>query len=366
MGKEKWKGILSILIPATGLTAICQLVSQPIFEMEMILVTGGTGFIGSYIIRQLLEKGYRVRALRRRSSQLPAYIPEQIFSRVEWVEGDILDTVSLEEAMTGVDTVIHSAAVISFSRRDKKKMYKINIEGTANVVNIALEKSIKRLVHISSVAALGRTTSGTTVDEQKKWLDNKINTSYAISKHRSEIEVWRAMAEGLNAVIVNPSTVIGYGDWNSSSSRIFKTVYNEFPWYTTGVNGFVDVEDVARATVLLMESGITAERFIVNGDNWSFQQLFNSIADAFGKKHPGRRATPFLGGLAWRFEKLKSYFSTANPLLTKESASVAQGRTYFDNKKILLALPGFSFTPLQECIGNACKNYTRAINKVQP
>ncbi|MCW3119082.1 MAG: NAD-dependent epimerase/dehydratase [Chitinophagaceae bacterium] len=332
----------------------------------MILVTGGTGFVGSYIIKQLVEKGYAVRALRRKASKLPLYIPEQVLNKVEWVEGDVLDTVSLEEAMTGVDKVIHSAAIISFSRSDKKKMYKINIEGTANTVNIALEKNIKRLVHISSVAALGRTPGGDPVNEEKKWLDNKINTSYAISKHRSEIEVWRAMAEGLNAVILNPSTVIGYGDWNSSSSKIFKTIYDEFPWYTTGINGFVDVEDVARTALLLMESNINAERFIVNGDNWSFQQLFNSIADAFEKKQPAYRATPFLGEIAWRIEKLKSFFTSAKPLLTKESAAVAQSKTYFDNKKILLALPGFSFTPLEESIRNACKNYLSAINRVQP
>ncbi|MES1220634.1 MAG: SDR family NAD(P)-dependent oxidoreductase [Bacteroidota bacterium] len=332
----------------------------------MILVTGGTGFIGSYIIKQLIEKGYAVRALRRNTSKLPFYIPEQIFNKVEWMEGDVLDIVSLEDAMTGADTVIHAAAIISFSRRDKKEMYKINIEGTANVVNIALEKKIKRLVHISSVAALGRTPGGEHVDEEKKWLDNKINTSYAISKHRSEIEVWRGITEGLNAVILNPSTVIGYGDWNTSSSKIFKTIYNEFPWYTTGINGFVDVEDVAKAAIMLMESDINAQRYIVNGDNWSFQKLFNSIADAFEKKHPKYKATPFLGNIAWRVEKLKSFFTTAKPLLTKESAAVAHSQTYFDNKKILLALPGFSFTPLEESIRNACKSYIRAIKKAQP
>ena len=334
--------------------------------MTKILVTGGTGFIGSYIIKQLVAKGYAVRALRRTTSKLPFYIPEQVLNKVEWVEGDILDIVSLEEAMTGIDQVIHSAAIISFSPGDKKKMYKINIEGTANTVNIALEKNIKRLVHISSVAALGRTPGGEQVDEGKKWLDSKINTAYAVSKHRSEIEVWRAMAEGLNAVVLNPSTAIGYGDWNNSSSKIFKTVYDKFPWYTTGINGFVDVDDVAKAAVLLMESDVNAERFIINGDNWSFQKLFNAIADAFEKKRPARRATPFLGQIAWRIEKLKSLFSSATPLLTRESAAVAHSKTYFDNKKILKALPGFSFTPLEETIRNACKSYLNAINKVQP
>ncbi len=332
----------------------------------MILVTGGTGFLGSYIIKELVEKNYSVRSLRRNTSKLPFYIPAEIFQKVEWVEGDILDAVSLEEAMEGVDAVIHSAAIISFHKNDRKQMYHVNIQGTANMVNTALEKNISRFVHVSSVAALGRSKIRGQVNEEKKWQENNTNTHYAISKYRSEMEVWRAIGEGLNAVIINPSTVLGYGDWNTSSCRIFKTIYDEFPWYTTGINGFVDIEDVARLTVLLMESGISEQRFIANADNWSFQQLFNTIADGFNKKHPHRRATPFLGSIAWRMEKIKSLFSGSKPLLTKESARVAHSNTYFDNDKILKALPGFSFAPLQESIQKACKKYINAIKTVQP
>lgn len=326
-----------------------------------ILITGGTGFIGSYIIKELIERGYTVRALRRNTSKLPFYIPKKVFDSVEWVEGDILDIISLDEAMKGVDTVIHSAAIISFFRKDKKEMYRVNIEGTANVVNVALENDIKRFVHISSVAALGR-TKNSHVNEEKKWEENKFNTHYAISKYRSELEVWRGIAEGLNAVIVNPSTVIGYGDWNTSSCRIFKTVYEELSWYTTGINGFVYAEDVAKATVQLMESGISEQRFIINGDNWPFRQLLTAIADNFGKKRPFRKATPFLGEIAWRMELVKSFFTGEKPLLTKQTAAVAHSKTYFDNKKILAALQGFSFTALEEGIQTACKRYMDAIN----
>lgn len=326
-----------------------------------VFITGGTGFIGSYIIKELVEKGYVVRALRRSSSQLPFYIPTKIFSKVEWVEGDVLDIVSLDDAMDGIDNVIHSAAVVSFFEGDRKDMYKINIEGTTNVVNTALEKKIRRFVHISSVAAVGRTPGGGHVQEEKKWEDNKFNTHYSISKHKSELEVWRATAEGLNAVILNPSTVIGYGDWNTSSCRIFKAVYDEFAWYPKGINGFVDVEDVARATILLMENNISEQRFIVSGDNWPYQQLFNTIADNFVKKRPYREVTPFMGEIAWRMEKLKSFFTGRKPLLTKETAKVSSTQTYFDNRKIREALPGFSFTPLEESIQKACRKYLEAI-----
>ncbi|MFI5187736.1 MAG: SDR family NAD(P)-dependent oxidoreductase [Chitinophagales bacterium] len=330
-----------------------------------VLVTGGTGFIGSYIIKELVEKNYPVRAIRRNTSKLPFYISADIFKKVEWVEADILDTVSLEESMDNVDTVIHSAAIISFYKTDKNQMYRVNVQGTANVVNTMLERNVSRLVHISSVAALGRTKTGSHVNEEKKWKENKNNTHYAISKYRAEMEVWRGTGEGLNAIIVNPSTVLGYGDWNTSSCRIFKTIYDEFPWYSEGINGFVDVEDVAKATVLLMESNISEQRFIINGDNWNFHKLFNAIADGFGKKHPGLRATPFLGSIALRMEQARSLFSGKKSLLTKESARVAHSRTFFNNDKLLAALPGFSFTPLQESIIKTCKKYLQAINQLQ-
>src|SRR4030095_8624954 len=289
----------------------------------MVLVTGGTGFLGSYIIKELIEKNFHVRAIRRSTSKLPFYIPSGIFEKVEWIDGDILDPVALDEAMEGADTVIHSAAIISFDKADKKKMYNVNVERTPNVVNTAIERNVSRLVHISSVAALGRSKTGGHVNEERKWQESNVNTHYAISKYKAEMEVWRGVGEGLSAVIINPSTVLGYGDWDTSSCRIFKTIYNEFPWYSTGINGFVDIEDVSRTTVLLMQSDIKEQRFIANGDNWSFQQLFNTIADGFGKKHPHRRATAFLGNLAWRLENVKTLFSGESPLLTSESARVA-------------------------------------------
>jgi dihydroflavonol-4-reductase len=327
-----------------------------------VLITGGTGFLGAYIIKHLLEKGYSVRAIRR-SNILPSFISREILEKVEWVDGDVLDVVALQDAMEGVATVIHSAAIVSFVRKERKEMYHVNVEGTANVVNIALEKNVPHLVYISSVAALGRKTDGTRVNEEKKWEENRINTHYARSKYKAELEIWRGIGEGLHAVILNPSTIMGYGDWNKSSCVIFKNSYNEFNWYSTGVNGFVDVEDVARATVLLMESGITEQRFIVNGDNWSFQKLLDTIADGFGKKHPSRKVTPFLSAIAWRLEKILSVLTGKKRVLTKENARIALSKTYFENDKILKALPGFTFTELSESIQKACEKYKTTIAK---
>ncbi len=339
--------------------------NTPLGDGGKIFVTGGTGFVGSYIIKELIQKGYSVRAIRR-NNKLPFYISKNILDKVEWIESDVFDVVILEEAMQGIDVVIHSAGVVSFVKKDRKKMYKVNVEGTANIVNIALEKNVKRFIHISSVAALGRKSNGTHVNEDKKWEENKVNTHYAKSKYKAELEVWRGISEGLEGVILNPATVLGYGDWNSSSCAIFKNVYEEFPWYSPGINGFVDVEDVAKATLLLMEGDISGQRFIINGATWSFKKLQDAIANAFGKKQPSKRTTPFLMGIAWRLEKWKSFFSGKRPLLTKESARVAQSQTYFENEKILKTLPGFSFTPLEESITKACDKYINALPQLSP
>ena len=332
----------------------------------MILVTGGTGFLGSYLIKELVEKGYSVRAIRRRNSRVPFYIPAEIFDKVEWVEGDILDVISLEDAMEGVEVVIHAAAIVSFWKQERKEMYKVNVEGTANVVNIALEKNIKRLVHISSVAALGRKKDGGSVNEERKWEESKINTHYARSKQKAEMEIWRGAGEGLDIVILNPATILGFGDWNASSCAVFKNVYDDFGWYSMGVNGFVDVEDVARATILVMESNLSDERFIINGDNWSFKKLLDTIAEGFGKKKPHREITPLLLAVARRLENIKSIFTGKKSLLTKESAKVALSKTFFDNQKLLKALPGFTYTSIAESIRNACEKYNDSIHSMQP
>lgn len=330
----------------------------------MVLVTGGTGFIGAYIIKELVEKDYSVRATRR-SNKLPFFISSDILNKVEWVNADVLDVIALDEAMKGVDAVIHSAAVISFFKKERAHMYNVNVDGTANIVNFALENNIKRLVHISSISALGRTATGERVTEEKKWEEGKLNTHYGISKHKAEMEVWRGIGEGLNGVIINPSTVLGFGNWYDGSCAIFKNVYKGLPWYTTGINGFVDVEDVAKIAVLLMESSIIEERFIISHEDWEFRKLFNAIADGFGRKHPSMEANAFLSSIAWRLEKIKSMLTGSRPLITKETTKIALSKTYWENDKIRKVLPDFSFTPIEQSIQKICKKYVEAVKTMQ-
>ena len=326
----------------------------------MILVTGGTGFLGAYVIAELVGRGHAVRAIRHHST-LPFFISSHILEKVEWVDGDVLDIISLQDSMKDISQVVHCAAIVSFHKQDRNKMYQVNVDGTANVVNVALSSGIKRLLYISSVAALGRSSHTETVNEEKKWQNEKSNTHYALSKHDAEMHVWRGFAEGLEGVIINPSTILGYGNWKQSSCSIFKNSYNGFQWYTNGVNGFVGVEDVARAAALLLESGISQQRFIVNSENWSFRKLFTTIAGDFHKKPPHREAGKMLGSIAWRLEKLKSFFTGNRPLLTRETAKVAHSKTSFDNRNLLTALPDFSFTPLDQVIKKSCEKYLQAV-----
>src|SRR5450759_433572 len=312
----------------------------------MILVTGGSGLVGSELISQLLALGNKIKAIYN-STRLT--ISHQNLIPVKC---DILDTAALEEAMQGVTQLYHCAAMVSFSA--KNKLIKINIEGTANVVNAALDAGVTKMVHVSSVSALGRIRENETVTEEMNWTEESSNSVYGKSKYLGEMEVWRGIGEGLQAVIVNPSLILGSGDWNKGSSEIFRSVYNEFPWYTEGVTGVIDVKDVARAMILLMNSEINKQRFILNAENLSYKEVFTNIAKCFGKKPPHKKVTPFIAAIVWRLEAIKSMFTGKDALVTKETARTALAKVYFDNNKILKALPGFQFTPINETIKNIC------------
>ena len=216
---------------------------------------------------------------------------------------------------------------------------------------------------MSSVSALGRNEDLKPADEEKKWMGTGNQSNYGISKYFGEMEVWRGMGEGLSTLIINPSTLLGYGDWNESSCGLFKTAYHEFPWYMNGKNGFADVQDVARATIALIDSGIRNERFIISAENRSYRELFNMMAKYFGKKQPSKKAGPFLAGLAWRMEKIKSVFSKNKPLIIYETVRIASQQSLYNNQKLLQALPDFHFRPLEDSIFEACRKYAERLTR---
>ena len=325
----------------------------------MVLVTGGSGLLGTELIKQLLEQGNDVRAIYNNT-------PLQAFQskRLQQFQCNILDPTSLEEAMKEVEHVYHCAAIVTFNPARKRELFKINVEGTTNVVNAALVTGVKKLLHVSSVAALGRLRDNETITEEMNWTPETSNSNYGESKYLAELEVWRGIGEGLEAVMVNPVIILGAGDWNGGSSKIFKSVYEEFPWYAEGVSGFVDVRDVAKAMIALTESNISSERFIISAANRSYRDIFNLIAKAFGKKQPHKKVTPTIAKIVWRLEALKHRFTGKEPLVTKETAASAMAKVSFDNSKLTKFLPDFSYHSIEETISYTCALLQQKLNKV--
>ncbi|MFT3982206.1 MAG: NAD-dependent epimerase/dehydratase family protein [Ferruginibacter sp.] len=323
----------------------------------MILVTGGSGLLGRALIEILLKQGRPVKAIYNKTT-LDGFENTPL----QQEQCDILDVVQLEEVMQGVEQVYHCAGLVSFYKKDAQRLYKINVEGTANVVDAALSTGVKKLLHVSSVAALGRIREDEPIHEKMVWTPETSNSRYGQSKYLGEMEVWRGIAEGLEAVVVNPVIILGPGDWNTGSTAIFKSAYNEFPWYTTGTTGFVDVRDVANAMIALMGSPVNAEKFIISGHNETYQDVFNTIADTFGKKRPYKKVTPFLAKLVPVIEKIKSSFTHKPPLVTKETARTAMAHVSFDNSKLLKFLPSFQYTPLQQTIQYCCAALQQKLN----
>lgn len=329
--------------------------------LKTVFITGATGFIGSHIARRYLAAGYRVEALTRTKGHtgLLADVADQI----AWHEGDIMDIPSLEMAIRGNLDVIHAAAVVSFSPKDHERMVRINAEGTANVVNVCLKAGIRKLGYVSSVAALGRPAnkSGTTepvrLDETQKWEDSPNNSEYAKSKYRAELEVWRGVAEGLSAVMVNPSIVLGEGDWTRSSVQLFKYVYDEKPFYPAGLVNYVDVLDVVESLFRLMEAdSVTNERFILNAGTIPYKELLEQMAVVLHKRPPRMRMPPALTHLLWPVEAVRAWLTGSTPLITRETARSSSSRYAYDGQKIAETLD-FQYRPLSETLTRSARAY---------
>ncbi|WP_142529236.1 NAD-dependent epimerase/dehydratase family protein [Pedobacter westerhofensis] len=316
----------------------------------MILVTGATGFLGSELIVQLTRQGKKIRALKRKQSVIPEILRGNFL--VEWVVAEINDLASLDEAFENITQVYHCAAFVSFNPKDKAKLLKINIEGSSNIANLCVHYNA-RLLHVSSVAALGEPKKGMQITEDDYWeYDPKVH-SYAISKYEGEMEVWRAIAEGLDAVIVNPAIMLGAGAGYNGSGAIFKIVQDGLKYYSAGATGLVDVGDVAKSMILLMASPVTGERFTISAENYYYKQFFSEIAAGFGVKAPAKEATPWMLGVAWRSLKVLSLFTGRAPGLTSDAARSSMNVSFYSNEKIKKTT-GITFKPLHESIKEVC------------
>ncbi len=336
----------------------------------MIAVSGASGFLGSYVVCMLLERGKQVRAFRRATSSMQEF--DTIFSyyfrnkntdetnrykqQLEWVFADVNDIPSIEEAFEGVDEVYHCAAIVSFVKKDRDNLMKVNVEGTKNMVNMALLTGVKKFAYISSIAALGRTKSGDQVTENTKWQTSKHNSNYAISKHKAEMEVWRGAEEGLNVTMVNPGVILGVGDFDKGSTKLFKLVWKGMPFYTEGVNGYVDVQDVARAIIQLTERSVFRERFVLVGENVNMKWYLDKVAAFLGKKKPTIRVNRFIANVAWIVDGIKGLLTGKKPSLTRETARASLNIFYYSSEKIKQQI-GFVFTPMEQTIEETCKQF---------
>ena len=333
----------------------------------MHTVTGATGLLGSHLVVHLIQNGDPVRVIHRAGSDLGKlrkvlgyYLdkPDEAFEQIEFKTADLLDVDMLWSAMRGTDYLYHCAAYVSFNPRDQDKVLNGNPEITANVANCALDLTVEKMVYVSSVAALGRQSEQDYYDEKSEWVESGSNSNYAKGKYLAELQVWRAMEEGLNAAIVNPTIILGSGNWSEGSAALIDTIARGFKFYSTGSNGFVDARDVAAIMRKLMFSEISNERFITVAENRSFKEVFHAVARELGVTPPTIKAGSFLTGLVWRMEMLRSRILGGNPAVTRESAKSAQSHNHYRNEKVKRALD-FEFRPLEESIRDFCELYRR-------
>jgi dihydroflavonol-4-reductase len=323
----------------------------------MILITGGTGLLGTHLLPALINSGESVRVLIRESSDYRKILsvwqyyyknPENLLEKIDWFRGDVTNKPDVYNALENVERVYHCAACVSFDRSKGHEMSEVNVQGTRYVVDMCLERNIKKLLYVSSVATIGPGIDNELLTEENKWAINP-KLSYSKTKTLAEHEVWRGINEGLNSVIINPSIILGAGYSGENSYRFFETIFKGQKYYTNGVTGFVDVRDVVKIMIMLMNSEISGERFIVNGENLSYRDLFIKISDAFGMNPPVKHATKLMTSLAWRAELLLSVLSGRNPKITQQTAKSAHNIQRYSSGK-LINQTGFTFTEIEDTI----------------
>ncbi|MFC2079906.1 NAD-dependent epimerase/dehydratase family protein [Bacteroidota bacterium] len=342
---------------------------MPIKKETMILLTGATGLLGSHLLYELLKKGKEVTAIRRSERNIPEVIkifkyytkePSELLDKVSWITADMLNYHDILEVMEGIDEVYHCAAIVSFDTAKRGSMIRSNRVGTANLVNAALECKVRKFIHVSSTAAIGKSYNDAPANETMIWSEAQSTTGYSISKFHSEMEVWRGIQEGLNAAIINPSIILGPGFWQTGSSLIVSKVDHGMKFYSYGMTGYVGVWDVVKAMMNLMESSITGERFLVTSENLSYKDIFDKLADQLNKPKPTIEGTVFIAELAWRLDWVKSkIFGIGKHTFSKEGVRTAKNVTTFDNSKIKIALD-FEFEPIDDVVKKVVHYYNES------
>jgi len=331
----------------------------------MIAVTGATGFIGSHLLAYLLLDGSNVigvcrnkESIKKAEEVLNLYNIDEgvIQSQLEWVEADVRDVFALSEIFSEVDYVYNCAGMVSFHPKDRDALISTNVKGTASVVDAAMASCVRKVCHVSSIAALGELPDGELHDEDVMWNGEKNRSFYSLTKHSAENEMWRGVAENLSTVIISPSVVLGEIPGERAGAGLFTSIKNGLSFYTVGATGFVDVRDVCKAMLRAMQSDLTDEKLIVSAGNYSYQDVLSRIARSYGIKKKLRKASPFLLSVFWRLTHLYSFFSRTSPLITKETARSANSVSFYNNAKSIEIL-GFKYTALDDTIKRLTKYY---------
>jgi nucleoside-diphosphate-sugar epimerase len=330
----------------------------------MILVTGGTGLVGAHLLYHLIKNDLKVRAIYRTKERIEKvkevfsfYTDDvSLISKIEWFQADITDVPQIIPAFYGVEKVYHCAAFISFKPKDYREMRKVNIHGTAIIVNLSIDAQVKKLCFVGSIASVGDSINGNLITEECEWNKEADNSGYSITKFGAEMEVWRASQEGIDVVIVNPGVILGSGFFNSGSSKLFSKVYKGLKFYTEGITGFVGVKDVVKSMILLMNSEIKNERFILVSENKSFKEIFFLIANGFNKKPPSILIKPWQTAVFWRVDWLFSKITGKEPLLSKYSARTAHSISKYSSENFEKTL-NFKFEKMNTLINKICKDY---------
>lgn len=334
----------------------------------MILVTGGTGLVGSHLLLNLLKAGKNVRALHRKNSDLAAVEhvfnyytsaeeAKSLFKQIEWFEADITNVPQLNKAFENIQYVYHCAALVSFDPTDDKKLRKINIEGTANIVNLCIAFKVEKLCYVSSVAALGKSLNNKEINERSTWNPEDDHSDYAISKYGAEIETWRGTQEGVPTVIVKPGVIIGPGFWKEGTGQIFTRINKGMNYHFPKIAGFVGVKDVVDVMQKLMQAEIKNEDYILVSENLSFKTVFELTATELGKSKPKKDLKKWMLWFGWFFQKIGGFFG-AKRNITRNTLNTLFQHAFYNNQKIKKSI-GFEFSSMQKVIAETAKFYKK-------
>ncbi len=313
----------------------------------MILVTGATGLVGSHLLFELCQKEEKIRAIyrdesrRERVKHIFSYYSEnseELFSKIEWIRVNLLDKEDLKTELKNVTQVYHCAAIVSFNPQKKEETIRLNVEMTKNIIEVALENSIFDFCHVSSVATLGKFSKDGVINETIKFDSSEASSAYSIGKYMAEELVLEAQKKGLKPLIVKPSVIIGPGWWDEGSGKFYSVINKSLPYYTTGTTGFVDVRDVAKAMVLLMEKNIRCDDFLISAQNISYRDFFSKIARSIDKKPPQIKITPFVSQLVWPIAELIAIIFGKEPVLNRYTARTSQKKNQFSSEKLTKTL----------------------------